>query len=247
MKHRKLRKIIAMAATFALVINMMSSAMRTEVEAHDNDFHTGRYTPTSPIRVSNLNFALINAQNSILTWDTYRGATISWGGLSSNVRIGAVTTMTTTQFTASIKNNESIVPIIGTHYNNSGGVIRLGRIVPRAQNGAEIANLDIDWHRVEIEINIDPTVWAHGGASVFEQSQRAHHTIRHEVGHVLKLAHPLCGLSPNAVAQHNVYGTTTIGTGWYPIAAMNQGFPNNVISANITAHDVLNLRRVWGN
>ena len=60
----------------------------------------------------------------------------------------------------------------------------------------------------------------------------------HEVGHALKLSHPI----QNPTLQGHVYGPGV------PSAVMNQGLPNNyyiqVVPSN---HDYNNLKAKWGN
>jgi len=242
-RSRKLRGLISVFMAVVMVMQMVASA-----SAHNSDIFGGTYFAASPISLSQLNFAVINAENSLLTLNVIRGGVFVWGGQSSRVRFGTVERMTNTEYTRRFTvNRESIIPIVGHRFpTTTGGGIVLGEVVAQNQNGAEVG-VNSNWYSVEIRLNSNPLAWGVDSISETTRRQRATKTVMHEVGHVLKLAHPARGASSSSIIGHNVSGTSGGVAGWYPRAVMNVGFPNNnVIASAITAHDGNNLRAKWG-
>lgn len=77
-------------------------------------------------------------------------------------------------------------------------------------------------------------------SSVYNTSEMGIRVFRHEIGHALKMAHPI---QNGSLKDHNYNG--------YPIALMNQksvnGGSTNVVSQWVTNHDKYNLIKKWGN
>ncbi|MCM1334164.1 MAG: hypothetical protein NC084_00815, partial [Bacteroides sp.] len=186
--------------------------------AHVGDYSNGTYTGTTTPK--NLKFRIeTSAQTELLSSDVYN-AVSAWNGISSNVgSIGiamAVPGMPTTGFCL----------VIGREY--SDGI--LGQTVSRDSNG-NIVSADSDWNSVSIYMNTSSTIFS--GAD--NPTTAAKKTFIHEVGHALKLSHPI----NDARLSGHIYSGL-------PKAVMNQGLPNDYVSSTVASHDKENLKAKWG-
>ena len=212
------RKLLCSFISFAVFM----FALPLSTTAHNSDYWSGVYTGF--ITQSNLKFRIEStAITSLLTSSVYHSA-YNWSGISSNVgNIGvaiAAPGMPTTGF-FSLYGQVLYGGTLGTTiYMDS-----LGNIV----------NANSNWHMVCILMNTDSSAYSGTG----DPTQDAKKVFIHEVGHTLKLCHP-------------VYSPGTSGhtyNGGYPKAIMNQGLPKSStpwVSATIAEHDKSNLKAKWG-
>ena len=103
------------------------------------------------------------------------------------------------------------------------GPLLLGYVDPLDRNSNEV-DMDDNWHSIAIYMNTNQNVWNSGGVSLAVMQKRAAKTFIHEVGHVLKLAHPGCAVR----------------------CVMHSGYPNaGMVSPSVTAHDLMSIARRW--
>ncbi|MCL2035986.1 MAG: hypothetical protein FWG83_01185 [Oscillospiraceae bacterium] len=142
-----------------------------------------------------------------------------------------------------------------------------GRIYHRNMSGNLITidetNRDSNWYRAEIHMTTSMDFWqkkikvgkpGSGGPSDpsptdAQIKDRARTVFMHEVGHALKLCHPVTGSTPTSTAGHNIRRTTYTGPVYYPYSVMNTGgYPDQYedIRASRQEHDTQNLRARWG-
>jgi len=100
----------------------------------------------------------------------------------------------------------------------------LGETVPYDMSGNIITNSNIDWYWADVRINSSTATSVWGSAAL--RPARVEKTARHEIGHVLKLAHPTC---------------TSTST----MSVMRQGWPAGNISDTVVSHDRTALRSKW--
>lgn len=159
-----------------------------------------------------------SAQTSLLTSEVYNGFS-EWDGISSGVDVNVV-------MYASGMPSAGFYQVLGEEY--SCGM--LGKTVPRDASG-NIVNLDSNWQSVTIYMNTDECAFSNAD----NPTKAARKTFLHELGHCLKLTHPIYGPS---YALHWVEG--------YPMAVMNSGYEKNYVSFSVTDHDRMNLTAKWG-
>lgn len=144
-----------------------------------------------------------------------------WGNISSNVSIGIA-------IISPGMPSLGFYSVIGKVYTDG----TLGETVPYDSNG-NITTLTGNFGKVTIYMNTNSNAFS--GAS--NPTTAATKTFIHEVGHALKLAHPL---NDSSVSNH-IYGGL-------PCAVMNQGYPNSTsVASTVASHDIDNLKAKWGN
>ncbi|MBO6161658.1 MAG: hypothetical protein J6O53_00205 [Eubacterium sp.] len=209
------RRVISFLVFVMIIILLPSSAY-----AHPYDIYSGTYTGT--INHTNMKFKIeSSAQTSLLTSSVYNAAH-GWDNVSSTVGTVGVAMAYPGMPSTGFFSVNGVVYTDGT----------LGETIPRNSSG-NIVSLTSNWYSVSINMNTYSL--AYYGAS--DETQAAKKTFIHEVGHALKLKHPV----QNSALDAHVYD----GLPW---AVMNQGFPNGYNVANIVSvHDKKNLRQKWGN
>lgn len=211
--RKVLKKMVAFISTACIV-----SCTFMSTSAHDADYYSGTYTNSAypdyiKFRVET------SAQNSVLTRDVYESI-FDWNDISSNVEVGlamAVPGMPTTGFFG----------IHGRTYTDG----TFGETIVYKSDGTMVSNLsgvNSNWSSATIYVNTSYYTSSSKTAS-------AKKTIVHEVGHVLKLAHPTVNSS---LREHTHNGK--------PCAVMNQGLPNGTsIPYTVADHDRTNLKAKW--
>ena len=210
------KKVLSLVFSLILVFGCVSL-----VSAHDEDYFLYGYSSSSGITVSNLKLRIASsAQNTIQTSTVYNSAT-SWNGISSNVAVSVTVASNNTVVS-------NYVMVSGQSYSDN----TLGETIPYDSSG-NITGANTVWSNVEIIMNTNMSTWG----SCTNPPAAAKKSFLHEVGHVLKLAHPV---------RNSYYSGHTYASG-YPLAIMNQGFPNgSYIPTSIQTHDKTNLKAKWG-
>lgn len=216
------KNFIRIFLTTILSIVLIVSIVTANVFAHTGDYFAGTYTSDAVCNPSYLKFRIEStAQTSLLTSAVYQSA-FNWDNISSKVSIGIA------MYQPGMS-SVGFYSVVGETYNN--GV--LGRTVPRDANGNITTDPNCNWKAVTICMNISSS--AYSGAS--NQAVAAQKTFTHEVGHALKLAHPV---QDGSLSNHIYDGL--------PRAIMNQGYPDSrAVSSSVTSHDKTNLTAKWGN
>lgn len=211
---------------------------RWEFEEIDTDTFNNYY-PGDYVGQDSHVYIKISADSSLYV-NNYVGTTNMnavnlWNGLSSNVTIYDLDdTVPSTVDTFSIK-------YLG--YTPSDPTSNYGRTQPykKVLLWYEEVSLNEDFDKVEIFINTSPSS-PFAGESTDVLIEKV---IVHELGHALKLAHPMAqsGLQSVSNARNNYPDNYSV------LANMNQGNPN--LSSNLTAstpkwHDIINLKNKWG-
>ena len=232
LKNKAIKSIIILLTIAGMICTLPLLAI-----AHNSDIFSGNpgYSNVKGISLGISPSAL----NSVLTLTLYNTASSSsyggWGSsITPNAYVSSVINLGTTPSAA------RDVTVIGAALGTT-----LGRTVPYDIMGNILDANASFWSRVEIQMNNDTNVW---GTSVTDsvKTTRARKSYYHETGHALKLAHPAMGSTSTAISGHTTYGTSTHGTGWYPVALMNQGFPDGVVSSGLNTHDLANVTAKWG-
>ena len=212
----KVKKFLA--AILAAIIAQSGSIVI--VSAHNGDIHSGVYNSGAMCNQSNLNFKIdSSAQTSLLTYIVYNTA-YAWSSTSTGVSVNVVMSspgMPTYGF----------YNVYGLSYYDG----TLGTTIPRDSSG-NIVDMDSNWNSVSICIC--------AADNVFADSTAAAKTFVHEVGHALKLKHPIS----NYTLTDHIY------LGGVPKAIMNQGLPSSSqpwIATSIQTHDIYNITAKWGN
>jgi hypothetical protein len=234
MKQRKIKKITSFMLMFIIIIGFNTLSINSN--AHNSDIHNG-----------NVGYSVVglrlginpSALNSVLTLDVYNSANNTNAGgwsstTSSRANVGSVVNL------GANPNGARDVDVVGVALGNI-----LGRVQPRDSLG-NLLSMDANfWNSITIEMNNDANIWGNSTVPAATRTQRARHTYFHEIGHVFKLSHPAMGNTATAISGHNIHGTSTYGTGWYPSALMNQGFPGSPVSAVVVTHDTSNINAKW--
>ncbi|MCL2071943.1 MAG: hypothetical protein FWH07_06905 [Oscillospiraceae bacterium] len=191
-----------------------------------------------------------SALNSVLTMDVYQQAIgpNGWNQRSNNVRISRVS--------QSVANESASghTRVAGANFIGGNFPLRAyGQVLIYNATGvllqSNTANANSFWGRSELYMNRDVT--AYGGIpSATLRRERAVNVFLHEVGHVLKLAHPGYDYTQYTHPPTHGYNDGGLLGGWFPISVMNQGLrdintPHLPIS--VTNHDTTSLRAKWGN
>lgn len=211
----KFKRILSVIISLSAAV----SALTFNTSAHTGDIYTGTYLSTSPCNQSSLGFVVYSsAQTTLLNYNDVYSKAFAWDGITDNVNIRIA-------MYSSGMPTSTFFSVRGEDLGNTYGVTA-------AYNADGTgANLNSDWYSVSITMN---TNGIFNNAS--NPAQAAAKTFIHEVGHALKLDHPL---QKAGLLDHTYSGR--------PIAIMNQGFPNGTyIPTTVAKHDRYNLTAKWG-
>lgn len=235
----KIKRLIASIVSAAFCLTMISGT----ASAHSNDVWAGRYFRLIPsttaggeprlVERDTADFVLrINpsALNSTLTYnDVYTHAT-DWNGISSKVKLTTINNANGTlpNLSDQIDVEGEIIPTIDEY-------ITFGYTYPYDMYGEE-AELYAWWCGAKIMMNISNDVMTYY-LYYDETGLQPRKTFVHEVGHVLKLSHPI---QSSRAEGHTIDG--------YPWAIMNQGSVDysSYTSPTVTQHDKDCLKEKWG-
>ena len=165
-----------------------------------------------------------------------------WNDVSSNVHVSV---MSFAEYESSLnaqRNRPSVVTqtpyIIGKNTSELKGAYGKTMLYDakgklRTSDEDVKANLNLDWSCVQIWLNTDSKVFA-SNPRPLDATQKV---FLHEVGHALKLSHPV---KDSSLEYHYIDG--------YPFSVMNQGLPYDYdrVCVMPTIHDRLNLIEKWG-
>jgi hypothetical protein len=167
-------------------------------------------------------FITNSAMNSTLTSNVYTTAGSKWNNISSNVHVSIT-------FVGQYGGDSSIgYFVVGDYYYDG----TIGETIPFDSNG-NIASANSNWYRVTIKMNISSSTYSNAD----NPTNAAMKTFTHEIGHALKLSHP--------ITNYNLSGHD-YGAG-VPKAVMNSGFPEETYIPYLPAdHDKNNLKSKWG-
>lgn len=159
---------------------------------------------------------------------TVFGNITDWNSISSNVNLSL--TYRAPGMPSSLCDqfyqiyNESMTYLYGFNFTSQ----ILGQTCPTDVNGNSVS-VNSNWYKVAVFLNTS--------SPYITSSAQAKKVFLHEIGHCLKLAHP-------------VSNTTYHGTlyGGLPYAIMNQGIPasGTAVAPTIQQHDIDNLLGRWG-
>lgn len=224
MKFRKRIAPILMGVFVGTVV------LTSTASAHNGDYWLGKYIGKSGADI--LLRITSSAQTDLLNWvDVYSGG-YSWCNISSNVNVRLAYS------TAGMPALSGEMYVVGEYRADRV----LGKTIPYNSTGEiawkdeynKIYDVQANWDCVKIIMNTNPTAYSNAS----DPSAAARMTFIHEVGHALKLSHPV---KSSSISGHNINGL--------PSAVMNQGFPGNyngATSATVTAHDKVCLKAKWG-
>lgn len=215
------KRIIPVLAAVLVSMNAVASTAL----AHPYDYWNGKYIGKSDAK---LLFRITqSAQTDLLNWVDVYSAGYGWSNISDNVEIGLV------YATSGMPSFSGEMVVFGKEYTDG----TLGETFIYGSSG-ELEptnnNLNSNWDHVAIAMNTDSNIFNLASDPI----AAARKTFVHEIGHALKLCHPV--QAPNT-DRHNIDDL--------PKAIMNPGFPNSqggATSATITAHDKTCLRAKWG-
>lgn len=215
------KRIISLAVAL-----MCLTLMATTAQAHTGDYFGGKYVGGS-INLKNLTLRVSSsARTALLTEEVYKSA-YNWNNISSNIKISNII-----METPGMPSTSSTVMVYGADSGFLGDAA--AGTLPYDKNGNSTSLWDSDWSYAEIYLNTD--VAAYDG--VDNLTLAAKKTFMHEVGHVLKLDHPL----QNSTYEGHVYDGR-------PYAVMNQGAPfakGGAVAPEVAQHDKNNLIAKWG-
>lgn len=213
------------SSLFTVIVAVLLSGR--SVDAHVGDYHAGGYLPTAPSQPSYLMFMYSSSSTGGYYTGSVFGSITDWNGISSNVTVSmdqqapGMPSNITNQFYHIY--NETMT----NEFDNNAGL--LGFVHPIDASGTKVS-MDSNWYKVSIYLNTT--------SYYITSSSVAKGVFLHEVGHCLKLAHP--------IQSFYYHGTDYNGV---PYAVMNSGTPytNNASALTIQVHDMDNLRGKWGN
>ncbi len=226
------KRIIAFVAVITVALTSMT------VYAH-----TGEYWKKGYYNDKQKDICLVirkSAINSLLTEEVYRTGVSFWDVISDNVNVSVEFEESSWSHNLLIylANQKSMV-VGKTTSELRGGV---GYTQPYDKDGNPLEDEigdNSDWWGVMIQMNIDES--AYSAAS--KPAMTAKKTYIHEVGHALKMKHPVCDPS---LDLHS-YGDG------YPLSVMNQGIPYSYADGKGGAtsevpkyHDIINFKAKWG-
>lgn len=216
------KRVIAVLTAVAM------ACTSTTAYAHDSDVFPGQYTTVTKadfyVRIHS------SALNNVYSFDDVYMYGEEWNKTSSNVDL----------YVMSVGESVSIVPnqinVIGENIKSAKGGLILGIIDPHDRYGKE-CDVSDDWGYCDVKINNTSTAQNY----LFSKSDpttAARKVFLHELGHALKLAHPVQSTSHSG---NNAYNG-------YPYAIMNDGSLDNTVCASntITAHDKSCVIAKWG-
>lgn len=203
--------------------------LTSTASAHPYDYWSGKY-----IGKDNAEILLridTSAQTSFLTWGDVYQYGYDWNNISSKVKVSLALAGSGTP------SLYGAMGVIGKWYDNG----KLGETIPYDSNGnpmeiaEDIYDVNANWAGVIIYMNTNPIAFSSDG----KLTNGARKTFLHEVGHALKLSHPLTNSS---ISGHIKSGR--------PVAVMNYGYPDRDsgggVSPTITDHDKSCLKTKWG-
>ncbi len=216
------KRVTAFLAAVAMVCTS------TTAYAHDSDVFAGKYTTVTKadfyVRIHS------SALNSVYSFDDVYMYGEEWNKMSSNVDL----------YVMSVGESVSIDPnqinVIGENIKSANNGLTLGIIEPHDRYGKKCEVHD-DWGYCDIKIN--NTYEAQNYLlSKDDTTTAARKVFLHELGHALKLAHPVQSTTHRG---NNAYNQ-------YPYAIMNNGGLDGTVCASntITTHDKLCLIAKWG-
>ncbi len=171
-----------------------------------------------------------SAFNDTLTYaDVYSHGT-DWNGISSKVDLRTIN-----NYYGGIPDVANQIDVDGENIPSEDGYITLGYTVPFDAYGIRTETY-ANWFDAKIVMNTSDEATDYYTMNDVGKTHRRK-TFVHEVGHVLKLSHPV---QRSTASGHTIDG--------YPLAIMNQGNPNyyDYVSATITKHDKDCLKEKWG-
>lgn len=208
----------------------------TTAYAHDEDVtwstYRGRSSAEFVLRIEP------SARNEVLTYSNVYQYGTDWNGISSNVKLSVVTVGGGTP---------TILNQLCVYGKDKGGAIISDSDVDRAifkagetvfyDENAKVVDIYTNCVWSEIEMNTNEKIMIFFEKRPDYAKPIFSKAFRHEVGHVLKLTHPL----KNSNLHTDKYGG-------YPEAVMNQLDPGSeeYISSTITEHDKACLKKRWG-
>lgn len=214
----KKQMVSALAGVLAASVALTSTA-----SAHTGDIWGGKYIGTNKANI----LLRINqsAQTSLLNWKNVYSYGYNWNNISSNVKVSMIYI------------EGPCVPSMADEmhvYGDSSLGNYLGLTLPYDSKGNRIG-YDDNWAYVRITMNTASSAFS----AASNPTLAAKKTFLHEIGHALKLCHPI---------ENSNYSGHTKANG-IPIAIMNQGFPgtqSGATSSYITDHDRSCLKAKWG-
>ncbi|MDE7229549.1 MAG: hypothetical protein K2N56_03635 [Oscillospiraceae bacterium] len=213
----KIKKAIASVIAAVFCLTMITGT----ASAHPTEINAGKFTNSSKLDIL-IRIHPTAITSSLLTYnDVYKYGT-DWNGISSNVKIN-------------IREDTTGMPTIASEGLVCGedlGEGYFGKTSYYRANGTQVYGF-MDYDYVIISINSDPN--AFDGAR--DKKEAARKTYLHEIGHALKLTHPI-----TLNYDDHIYNGL-------PYAVMNQKKPivdGEWISPTITPHDKQCLIEKWG-
>lgn len=237
----KIKKCIASVVAAAFCLTMISGT----ASAHRGDVWDGHYYIVYPATTvdgkpnivfrDTADFVLrINpsAQNDVFTYsDVYQYGT-DWNSTSNNVRLSVIMVNSYTP----TRSNE--INVDGADLPVNADVMTAGYTLFYNQYGEEVdANEDCVFSLIQINTSNAALDYYRSSTPAIKKSFTKK-TFLHEVGHALKLCHPIRDPS---------YSGHTYNNG-YPIAIMNQGKAGyyGYIGKKIEEHDKICVQAKWG-
>ena len=199
--------------------------MPSKSSAHLGDYFSGVYVASAPSQPSYMNFMVdSSALNGSFTQSVFSSIS-SWNNLSSNVHV--LLTYRAPGMPSNVVQNYYLI-YGSAMYSGFSDPTLFGVTVPRNSSGT-ILQANDNWYRVEVYLNTS--------SGYLNDSTKAKKVFLHEIGHCLKLSHPI---ENSSLLGHNYNGK--------PMAIMNQGLPNALtgIASTVQGHDVSNLQAKWG-
>lgn len=221
----------------ALFTAAVVACTSTTAYAHDEDVtwstYRGRSSAEFVLRIES------SARNDkVLTYSNVYQYGTDWNGISRNVKLSVVTVG---GGTPTILNQLCVYGKDkgGAITSNSDGyrvIFKAGETVFYDEN-SKVVDIYTNCVYSEIEMNTNAEIMEFYENHLDYAKPIFSKAFRHEVGHALKLTHPL----QNSNLHTDKYGG-------YPEAVMNQGDPGSekYISSTITEHDKACLKKRWG-
>lgn len=215
----KIKKVIASVIAAAFCCNMIAGT----ASAHNEDYWNGEYIGQNNgvrlyLRLDN------SAITSLLTYsDVYKYGT-DWNGISSKAEVSVI------NYAPGMPSIANQTLVFGKTYEDD----TMGEAKRYTNTGSE-AHANGNWSYVTIYMNTAPYVYE----GEKNKTKAAKKVFLHEIGHALKLSHPI----QIPYYEGHIYGNGA------PYAIMNSGLPSTVgewVSLEIAQHDKDNLIAKWG-
>ncbi len=207
-----------------LAVLLAATAMTTTASAHDGDYYGGKYIGKDGADI--LLRICESAQTSLLTKSGVYEGCYDWNNISSSVTVRMAWTV------PGMPSLKDEMLVVGMDLSNTDYLA----VTVYYRNGASVYG-NSDWDTSKIYMSTALSDFQNG--SCRDAKEAARQTFVHEVGHALKLSHPLL--------SKGLPGHTK--PGGRPVAVMNQGYPGSydeAVSPIITAHDKSCLIAKWG-